>query len=521
MFCPLGWLMRKVNRGQKAGSISLPAPVGGLNTRDALASMEPIYCSDMANWFPNGTSVDVRKGVASQTTQTGLNSSSASAGFVKYGETSLWAAIYKQSTSELILKDVVGGTTQTIAGHTVLYAPSYAQFTNSAGTFVAAVFRNVSAANNYYTFDGTTWTARTAATTNAQNFSQVLSFRNRLWFFADIAGKGLSVYYLPTSAITGTTIEFPLGGVASKGGILYSMGTWTRDAGEGGSDDLLVFTTTAGQAIVYQGTDPSSPSTFALVGVFDVSRPIAKPLKYGSDLLLPCEDGLYSMNQILGGNVGPEFAISNIIRQRWQEFATISLGVAAGSLLERVSVVYSAKLSHLMASFRVSGSSGAVSSQALVMNTVTKAWTEYTGSAMYGYNVDTLAGDIYFGNITGGNTATVYKFGTATTDNGAAIGASCTPAFNYLGREGIKQITAVRPTVTAGGTSTLIMQAAPDFQPFNTTNSDTATVAAGSFAPLLSLPAVGTALSIGASLSTSSSFKWYSTDVLFVPGGFV
>jgi hypothetical protein len=528
--------MRKVNRGQKAGSFSLPAPVGGLNTRDALAMMEPVYAPNGWDFFPNGTHVEVRKGFASQTTQALSAGGSAVPGFVKYGETSLWAACYKQSTSELILKDIIGGTTQTISGHAVVYAPSYTQFTNSAGQFVAAVFRNNDATNNYYTFDGTTWTARTAATTNSQSFKFVASFRNRLWFLTDASGKGLSAYYLPTSAITGTTVEFPLGGVASKGGSLYAIGTWTRDGGEGGADDLIVFTTTAGQAIVYQGTDPSSPATFGLVGVYDLSRPIGKPFKYGSDLLMPTEDGLYSMNQILGGNIGPEFAVSHIIRSLWQRYAAAAILVGAATIPERVSICYSAKLNHLMVFLRNTNTSGTAQNYVLVMNTINRAWTQYTNVLLsFGYNVDTLAGDIYFGQVLG-TTGTVYKFGTATTDPSGGIVAIIQQAYTYLGIPGTsKQITSVKPSVTIDGNASIVsMFGIPDYKegpgstpysPYGAT-SDGVTLTSGSYAPMLSLPVVGTAISIGCVLNQPNSgasnlMKWSSTNVLFIPGGFV
>lgn len=43
---------------------SVTAPVGGLNTRDAINNMPATDAVSMVNWFPNGGSVDVRKGTA-------------------------------------------------------------------------------------------------------------------------------------------------------------------------------------------------------------------------------------------------------------------------------------------------------------------------------------------------------------------------------------------------------------------------------------------------------------------------
>ncbi len=47
--------------------MTLPAPVGGLNTRDGLTAMEPNEAVLLENWFPSSTSVDTRKGYAVQT----------------------------------------------------------------------------------------------------------------------------------------------------------------------------------------------------------------------------------------------------------------------------------------------------------------------------------------------------------------------------------------------------------------------------------------------------------------------
>jgi hypothetical protein len=146
--------------------------------------------------------------------------------------------------------------------------------------------------------------------------------RNRLWFYGTVdatnAPKGLSAWYLPTGAIAGAVVEFNVGPFASKGGRIVAMRTWTQDGGLGGLDDLAVFYTDRGQAIVYQGTDPSAASTWSLVGVFDLAVPASpKPegsssaeiivyvptdcyaMKYGVDTLFLTSDGLTSAGRVL------------------------------------------------------------------------------------------------------------------------------------------------------------------------------------------------------------------------------
>jgi hypothetical protein len=56
----------------------------------------------------------------------------------------------------------------------------------------------------------------------------------------------------------------------------------------------LVFVTDQGEVMVYRGTDPSSASTWALIGIWIVGAPIGNRclMKYGGDLLVLTLDGL-------------------------------------------------------------------------------------------------------------------------------------------------------------------------------------------------------------------------------------
>jgi hypothetical protein len=389
--------LRAVNRaGRKAQSITLPAPVGGWNTRDALAAMPPGDAQAIVNLFPSATSVDLRKGYDLQRTivySTGPSVDvETAAGFVRYGETSLWAVGKVEGLNRSVLEDVVAGTEVTWAD-SLSGMTSYVQFANSGGNYVCAVFPNSGATDTYYTYDGTTWVAQGGSVSGSSSFRTIAAFQNRLWFTKGTTD--LNAYYLATQAITGAPTAFQLGGYATKGGGLFGIGTWTLDGGVGGTDDLIVFVTTNGQAIVYQGTDPSSAASWRLVGVFDLSRPIGPPFKYGADLLVPCEDGLFSMAEVLRGNTGTEFAISDKVRTAWQAAAA-----GAAYSVSNVTSAYSPKFNMIVVNFPTSAFvvTGRQTSQWFVMNTITKAWTLFTG--LDAWAVDVMAGDIYFANVT-------------------------------------------------------------------------------------------------------------------------
>jgi hypothetical protein len=525
-FCPLGWLMRQVNRARKAPSVTLPAPVGGLNTRDALAAMEPIYAADMSNLFPQAGSVDVRTGysVARSRSSGGIVGTTAF-GFVNWANATFFFRYISIADASFI--NIADGSAQALGTGSLTALPIYTQFTNTGGTYAVVVNNGSAAADRYWTFDGTNWVNQTASLTSSATLSFVHSFRKRLWF---LKSSSQSAFYLPTLAIIGTPIEFPLGAFLSKGGNLYAMGTWMRDGGEGGMDDFLCFLSVNGQLVVYQGTDPATNATFALVGVFDLPRPIGIPLKFGADLLIPTEDGLYSMAQVMSGNTTPDTALSNIIRDRWQTYAAANL---AGSYPGNtnpgtVSMAYSSKHSVLLVMFNT----GDITAQpigdtkVLAMNTITGAWTDFDN--LDGTCIDVWKDDIYFANSTTVN-AYVYKYGGSTVDNplsvATAITASAVQAYTSLGVPGIKVITGMAPSITvSGNTHTMAVKAYADFA----TNSATAgsnSYAAGSYRTVYHFPISGVYVSVVTTMTTpttgTNAFRWFSTDLLFMPGGFV
>ena len=44
--------VKLLNRGVKSREITLPAPIKGLNKKDPLSAMEPLYAIEMDNYIP-------------------------------------------------------------------------------------------------------------------------------------------------------------------------------------------------------------------------------------------------------------------------------------------------------------------------------------------------------------------------------------------------------------------------------------------------------------------------------------
>jgi hypothetical protein len=80
---------------------------------------------------------------------------------------------------------------------------------------------------------------------------------------------------MPVGAISGTAAIFDLGSLMSKGGYINAIATWSIDTKQS-VDEYIAFISSEGQVFVYEGTDPATAPTFALVGVYNLGAPIGR-----------------------------------------------------------------------------------------------------------------------------------------------------------------------------------------------------------------------------------------------------
>jgi hypothetical protein len=245
------------------------------------------------------------------------------------------------------------------------------------------------------------------------------------------------MWYLPTNSITGAASAFDLRSVATKGGYIMGMVTWTVDAGYG-VDDLAVFVTSNGEAIVYRGTDPASATTWALVGVFQIGSPIGRRfyIKFAGDALLICFDGVYPMSGALqSSRTNPKVALTDKIQSQ------------IGSVVSTYAGNFGWQLQHFpreeMLLLNVPIGVGA-NQQQYVMNTLTGAWANF-----HGWNAncwEIFEDKIYFGSNT-----YVGRAWDTNADAGADISANALQAFNQFNNQYEKQFTMMRPTLMTNG----------------------------------------------------------------------
>ena len=424
-------------------SSSLPPPVGGWDTRESLADMPVKHAILLDNWFPETDKVTMRRGSTDHATgMTGPVETLIS--FVpESGARQLFAAangaIYNVTSAGSVGSPVATG-----------YGNNRWQFVNiatSAGQFV----RMFNGSNTPLLFNGSSWstTAITGSGLTASNLIWGNLHQSRLW----VGEKdSLSAYYLAVNNVSGAATEFPLGGVASKGGFIQAMGTWTRDSGAG-ADDVAVFVTSEGEAIVYKGTDPSSVNTWSLVGVFQIGKPIGRRcvVKAGSDLILMTQDGFVPLSGILSLDrsqaslVALSDQISKAVNDAVRSYGDIFgwqpiLYPKAGMLV--FNVMQSITTSHQY-----------------VFNTITGAPCRFTGMNAICFGI--LGDDLYFGTSEG----KVVKFDDGSSDSGTYIESDALQAFSYFSSsQENKMFKLVEPIFQSDGNPNAAIDLNLDFQ---------------------------------------------------------
>jgi len=359
---------------------------------------------------------------------------------------------------------------------------------------------------------------------DSSTFINVNLFKNRLWFTQK---DTLKVWYLDVNSIGGAANALDLSGIARNGGFLQAMGTWTIDAGQG-VDDYAVFVTNMGEVIVYNGTDPTSATTWALKGVWQLGQTFNRRcfFKYAGDLLLLTQDGLVPLASALqSSRLDPRINITDKIYQ--------AVSNAATTYYDNFGWQVNYYASQNMLILNVPIANGI---QQYVMHTITKSWANFTNINANCWEVHGKA-DIFFG----GN-GFVGRFWDSTSDDGSNINATIQQAYSYFDtRATLKRFTMARPIfITDNALPTVLVGISTDFNPVPPTGSvtfnpfsgtgakwdtalwDSAYWSGGNNVVKQWQGVTGIGYSGGVSMSIASQgvdLHWASTDIVFETGG--
>jgi len=416
-------------RRQIARQATLPAPIGGLNTRDPVQSVPNTDALRLENWVVKPGKIATRRGY--ELLATGLGAEVET--LMEYSPQSGDAKLFAISDGEIWRvddADVADGSLTGSAAVTGLTNSrwQHTMFGTAAGAFLV-LCNGADAVRNY---NGSTWTSPTITGATSANLINVCAHKGRLWF---VEKDTLKAWYLGTASISGTATEFNMSSLFRKGGKLLAIGTWTRDGGAG-PDDNWVAVSSQGEAIIYAGTDPSSASTWSLVGVYSIPKPIGYRCLYraGSDLAILTERGLVSLSEVVSVSEGTQAAtaLTNKVSSSFEEKSRFYRDNTGWQVIEY-------PLENLVL-VNVPDDGG---STQFAFQIETRAWSYFTGiNALCWSMFDT---GLYFGDRAG----KVWRYGEASSDNLAGITATVQTSFGRMSANGQKRFLMCRPSMTA------------------------------------------------------------------------
>ena len=517
--------MKRPKQPPQAQSVSIPAPVGGLNSRDALSAMPPTDAITLTNFFPGTTSVDLRNG--SQNWKTGLpadveslmahNVASGSKLFCASG-----TAFYDVTSSGAVGAAVVSGLTNA--------RWQYVAMGTSGGQFIVMV----NGADLPYYYDGTNW--KKYASVGAQTISSITRVGTTATLTTSanhglVTGNWVTIVGTTPAGFSGTyqvtvtgATTFTYVMAADPGGNATVVGTYTVAPALTGVDPTklihvnqyakrLFFVEEDSSSVWYLAADTVSGALleFDLSSLFNmggylmatatwtvdnangineyiifVSSEGEVVMYYGND---PADPGNWTRAArfVTARPIGRRCFVrvgSDVILITTDGFIPMSKGLITDR--SQIQDTVSNKIESLVTNdaVRYSGNFGwcAVlhpegnklvvnvpqnegdTQFQYVMNTITGAWCKFTGWNANCF--ESFQGELYYGGNLGAsaNSAVVVKCDTGFSDNGAYIFGEAKTAFNYLGAPGYqKQVTMCRPIFRLGGRANISLGIDVDF----------------------------------------------------------
>jgi len=502
---------------QRSQTVSVAAPIGGWNARDALGAMEPLDAVTLTNFWPGTNSVILRNGYTKYAT--GIT------GTVE----SLFA--YSSGTSNKLFAAAVGSIYNVTNGG-VIGAADVTSLTNARFQYInittpaASYLMAVNGADKLRTYDGSAWhkdgdgAPYNITGVDTANCSNITLFKNRVWL---VENGSLKAWYLPVNSIGGAAVALDMTSIFQLGGYIMAAMTWTLDAGYG-MDDYLVFITSNGEVMVWRLTDPTTPTGIQMTGLWKIGAPVGRRcwIKYGGDLLIITQDGVVPMSGALqSSRLDPRVSITNKIQYAVSQ-AVSSYGQNFGW-----SLLYYSKENQLIMNVPIATGQ----EQQYVMNTITKSWCNFTGWSASCWEI--WQDDPYFGG--NGYVGLAWQ---GTVDDISNIDGFAIQSFQNYGSATQKQCKMIRYHLLSNGSPAISGNVNVDYDLANENASlsfsplaystwgngswDLAYWGSG-LSPLAeSQGATGIGYTFAPTLNSASQgieLQWVATDLVFEAGG--
>lgn len=518
-------------RSRNSGSLTIPAPIGGLNARDSIANMPPTDALTLINFFPNATSCDRRAGDSTWATFTGLCETAID--YAGLTATKLFVGVSNSGTYSLIEATAGGAISTPVVGGggaTVQALTSVRFDWINVGTSGGQYLLLCNGADPMLEYDGTTWSVGsiTGITGGTSAIRSIALFQERVFLMQK---DSFNVWYLAVGAKSGAATQLNLGSLFKLGGCLSAMMTVSLDTASALADHIC-FVSTQGEVVTFKGNVADSTS-WTRVSHVRVGRPITYGVrswvKLSNDAVLICVDGVFPISKaIQTDRADTRYSLSDKIVKLVNE------AIALYPTNYGWSVVFHPYGKKLILNVPVA-STGASNFQ-YVMNTDTKAWCRFsnwdaicwlvTGDTLYyGMSGKLAKADVGTSDLVQATPANQFIFGRAKQ------------AFNYFGsRAVLKNFKAMRVNCVwlTGSLADIRQRLNVDFedvQPANQTDQYRISVATTGGTEVDSVVSnwygaggAGRAAAIyiailGGDTQTLPKMQWLSTDIIYETGG--
>lgn len=421
---------------------ALPAPTGGLNAFSPAMGMPPTDCMLLRNMLAADNGLRVRLGEREWVTGLTGAADSLVRTIIPYaGATS--SATRAFATTSSGIWDVTDSTdapslvfaftsTADDAGHGVWHA-----YNTTAGGFLW--YADEENGLHIYTESTDTWAEVDPLDLTGVDPGDLVFVTVFKGFPMFVERDSKNIWILPVNSITGAASRLGVGYKAQSGGYVVGLYDWTYDGGAG-LDDALIVVLSGGDAMLFQGTDPTDSSDFGNRGVWSVGKTPAGRrlgLSYGRDMFLLTRAGIVSMLALTNGGTGDQLYATAKIQNLFNRLM-LSRGDVRGW-----DMVVHPEESALVVTIPVADG---VATTQLAMALATRSWSELGDLDVYACAV--CEGKLYFGTTDGRvciNDGNVDGVTLADPDAFTGIAFSGIGAFQNLGTGTQKQVGLIRP----------------------------------------------------------------------------
>lgn len=463
----VGKPVRQVNKVHK-----FPAPIKGIDTRISVSIADPLHCIYTFNLVPFDYGMRVRQGYREFVLDVDLGASVGIhtivpfEGVIEDGSGDRLFAVTNEGIWDVTTFDTAPTLKATFPDQSV--AAGYGVYTHYVDGSGDDLLYYADSRNGLYKYDpvADTWAPETGITgPTSTNINFIVSHKQRLWLCEE---ESQSAWYLDVGSNSGQATEFIFASKFKHGGALVGLYNWSVDGGEG-IDDYLVAVSRAGDVLPFQGEDPSSATTWNLVGTYYIGKVPIGPnfaTEHGGELYLLSSYGIVGMNDLLKG----VNTVSAIVDPEGDSASAKISGLLRDRVVRAINVpgwtvrVVPSDGSMVINSPKEAG----ISQIQFAYNISTTAWGLWRDVPMTCF--DSYQGFMVFGDADNRilnmdvNTDNIQITPPVGRPNGDGIRFSTLTGFHGLGTEGIyKQVKLIRPDFIAKSEPSFKCQARYDY----------------------------------------------------------